>query len=111
MLVGSDTVGAGWVVPGGSFHREIDELASAGLSAKRILKMATFDAAVFAGTTESTGSVSVGALADLTVLAADPTTDPSNLHAVAGVVRNGQWFSKAELDQIKDTIRNGKQVA
>ena len=47
MLTGSDSTGAGWMVPGFALHREFRELADAGLTPLRVLQMTTLDAAEF----------------------------------------------------------------
>ncbi|MFE6484016.1 amidohydrolase family protein [Streptomyces sp. NPDC057757] len=102
MLTGSDTSGAGWVVPGASLHREFDELGRAGLSPLRILQMATLRAAEFLGTTDTMGTVEPGRLADLVLLRGNPVESVENLHGVSGVVRDGRYYSEADLADIKE---------
>ncbi|WP_420309197.1 amidohydrolase family protein [Streptomyces sp. YS-B37] len=102
MLTGSDTSGAGWVVPGASLHREFDELGRAGLSALRILQMTTLRAAEFLGTTDTMGTVEPGRLADLVLLDANPVERVENLHRVVGVVRDGRHYAQDELSGLKD---------
>ncbi|MEU4656114.1 amidohydrolase family protein [Streptomyces sp. NPDC023723] len=102
MLAGSDTSGAGWVVPGASLHREFDELGRAGLAPLRILQMTTLRAAEFLGTTDTMGTVEPGRLADLVLLRANPVENVENLHGVAAVVRDGRYYAEAELAGIKE---------
>lgn len=102
MLAGSDCSGAAWVVPGRSLHREFDELASAGVSALRVLQMATLRAAEFLGSTATMGTVEPGKNADLVLLEADPVESVQNLHRVAGVVRAGRHYPAADLTALKE---------
>jgi imidazolonepropionase-like amidohydrolase len=107
MLAGTDAVGAAWVVPGFSLHREFAELAAAGLSPLRILQMTTSEPAAFLGTTDTMGSVEVGMQADLVVLDADPVVDVANLARITAVVRAGNVYSSADLDRLKNRIAAG----
>jgi len=107
MLAGSDTVGAGWEVPGASLHQEFDELAKAGLSPLRILQMTTIDGARFLGRTAVMGTVETGRNADLVLLDGDPTREVANLHRIAGVVRAGFYYDRAKLDALKERVAAG----
>ncbi|MFK0171527.1 amidohydrolase family protein [Streptomyces sp. NPDC090306] len=108
MLAGSDTSGAGWVVPGASLHREFDELGRAGLSPLRVLQMATLRPAEFLGTIDTMGTVEPGRLADLVLLRANPVDDVENLHAVAAVIRDGRYYSETDLTAIKNRATNDR---
>lgn len=81
-------------------HDELDLLAAAGISPLRILQAATSAAARFFGLTDVAGAVAVGRNADLVVLDADPVTDHAHLHGIAGVMRDGGWWSRADLDGV-----------
>lgn len=107
MLTGSDSVGAGWTIPGFSLHQEFDELAKAGLPPLRILQMTTIDAARFLGRTTTMGSVEPGHNADLVLLDADPTQNVANLHRIVGVVRAGFYYDKPALDALKEHVAAG----
>jgi imidazolonepropionase-like amidohydrolase len=101
ILAGSDAVGAAWVVPGSSLHREFDLLAEAGLSPLRILQSATTAPARFLGREVA---IAPGAPADLVLLDADPTAAVENLHAVSGVVARGVPRSAADLAAEQDSL-------
>ncbi|MBV9580895.1 MAG: amidohydrolase family protein [Chloroflexi bacterium] len=103
MLAGSDASGQ-WVIPGFGLHQEFDLLAEAGLSPLTILQMTTLNGARFLGREATMGSVEQGKDADLVLLSADPTASAANLHAVAGVVRNGTYYSSARLDTMRATV-------
>lgn len=104
MLAGTDADGAGWVIPGFALHDEFDLLARAGLSPLRILQMATADAARFFHREERSGQVAEGFDADLVLLDADPLRDHRNLHGIAGVVRDGAWYPREELDAVLERV-------
>lgn len=110
LLAGSDCVGAVWVIPGPSLHREFDELGSAGLSPLTVLQTTTLNAARFLGREAEHGTVEPGRAADLVLLDADPTADVQNLHRVSGVVRAGRHYSAADLDAMKAAIAAGPGV-
>jgi len=110
LLTGTDSCGAGWVVPGHSLHQEFDELAAAGLSPLSVLRAATANAAEFFGTSASQGSVDEGKDADLVLLDADPLTSVDALHRIAGTVRGGRYRDAAELDAVKSRIAGTRAI-
>ncbi|OCC13817.1 amidohydrolase family protein [Streptomyces sp. PTY087I2] len=110
MLVGTDSSGAVWVVPGAALHDEIDLLAEAGVPPLRLLRMLTLSAAEFLGTTDSMGTVEPGRNADLVLLAADPVEDAAHLHGVVGVVRAGTYHSERDLTAAKDRLAAARAV-
>jgi hypothetical protein len=104
LLAGTDAVGAAWVVAGSSLHAEFDLLAEAGLSPLAVLRTTTCDPARFLGREDVAGTVEAGKEADLVLLDADPTSAVANLHAIAGVVRNGTHYPASALAAMKDDI-------
>jgi imidazolonepropionase-like amidohydrolase len=106
MMAGSDAVGAGWLVPGFSLHREFDELEKAGLSPLRVLQMATRNGAEFLGRTSSMGSVEPGKDADLVLLDANPIESVQNLHRIHAVVRSGFYRDRADLEALKARVES-----
>jgi imidazolonepropionase-like amidohydrolase len=105
MLAGTDD--GGWEVPGFALHQEFDELAAAGLTPLRILRMTTALAAEFLGRTDTMGRVATGMAADLVLLGANPVADVANLHRVDGVVRAGAYHSRADLDGLLARVEAG----
>jgi imidazolonepropionase-like amidohydrolase len=104
MLAGSDACGAGWVIPGFSLHQEFDALESAGVSPLHVLQMTTSNPAEFLGKTSQMGAVEAGKNADIVLLGANPLDSVQNLHSIAGVVRAGCYYSRAELDALKSSV-------
>ncbi len=99
MLAGSD-FGGQWLVAGASLHSEFDLLAEAGLSPLRVLQLATLNGARFLGREARMGTVEAGKDANLVLLDANPIAGVANLHRIAGVVRSGTYYARADLDAI-----------
>lgn len=79
--------------------KELELLVQAGLTPIEALQSATIRPAEFLGRTDI-GSVTVGKVADLVLLAGDPTTDIGNIRRIRGVLVSGQYLSRDELDQM-----------
>lgn len=100
LLTGSDSSGAGWMVPGFAVHKEFDELEKAGLSPLRVLQMSTLNAAEFLNRSATMGSVALGKNADLVLLNANPLDSIQNLHNIHAVIRAGHYRSRPALDAL-----------
>jgi imidazolonepropionase-like amidohydrolase len=88
-----------WNVPGFSAHRELRALVAAGFTPFQALQSGTVNPARYFGTEDSTGTVARGMRADLMLLDANPLQDIGNSARIAGVMINGRWMSRAELDK------------
>lgn len=99
LLAGTDADGATGVIPGFALHDEFAYLADAGLSPLAILRSATSEAARFLGLGD-VGRITEGNRADAVLLTADPLADHRALRSIAGVVRGGDWWSRAALDGV-----------
>jgi imidazolonepropionase-like amidohydrolase len=104
MMAGTDGSGQ---APGQSLAQEFDELAEAGLSPLKILQMTTLYPARFLGRTSHMGRVVAGADADLVLLDADPIASVQNMHRIAGVVREGVYHSRQDLDALTARVAAG----
>jgi imidazolonepropionase-like amidohydrolase len=82
--MGSDSAGA---LP--SLHDELELLVAAGLTPMQALVAATATAAQAAELAETHGTVAVGRMADLVILAADPSADIRNTRRIVDVLRRG----------------------
>lgn len=87
-----------WNVPGFSAHRELGAMAAAGLTPYEALKTGTANVGEYFGTQASVGTVTTGKRADLILLEANPLTNLANSSKIAGVMVNGRWLSKADID-------------
>ena len=96
-LVGTD-LGVKYVYPGFSVHEELGLLRDVGLTPMEILLAATRHAAESLGVLDQTGPIEVGKAADLVLLDADPLADIGNTKRIAGVMRNGRFHDRRELD-------------
>jgi Amidohydrolase family len=88
-----------WNVPGFSAHRELKSLVAAGFTPFQALQTGTVNPARYFGTSASTGTVARGMRADLLLLDANPLTDVGNTTKIAGVMLNGRWMSRQEIDK------------
>jgi imidazolonepropionase-like amidohydrolase len=86
-----------WNVPGFSVHRELRSLVDAGLTPYQGLRSGTQNIGVYLGTTD--GVVAAGRRADLMLLDANPLQDIGNSSRIAGVLVNGRWLPKADIDK------------
>jgi imidazolonepropionase-like amidohydrolase len=84
-------------VPGFSLERELDVMAAAGMSPFAILQSGTTAVASHFGWSD-TGTIATGKRADLILLDANPLTSIANMRRRAGVMANGRWLSKADID-------------
>ena len=82
---------------GPAYLRELELLAELGIPARDIVRMGTLNGALFLGREDALGTISVGKLADLVLLDADPTMDIGNAGAVALVIKNGQIIDRHSL--------------
>jgi imidazolonepropionase-like amidohydrolase len=99
LLAGTDAGGAGWVIPGFALHDEFGLLAAAGLSPLQILQAATSAPARFFGLDSVAGQVAAGYRADLVLLGSDPLASHRALSDITAVVRAGDLWSRADLDE------------
>jgi imidazolonepropionase-like amidohydrolase len=82
---------------GPATQRELELLAAAGISALDVVRIATFNSAVFLGKADQLGSVEAGKLADLVLLSKDPTVDINNAKSILFVMKNGQIIDEQKL--------------
>lgn len=80
-------------------------MVKAGLSPGEALRTATLNPAEFLGLEKDLGSIAIGKRADLVLLERNPLNDIHNTTSVWGVIRAGQYFTRAELDRMLETVR------
>jgi imidazolonepropionase-like amidohydrolase len=85
---------------GFSLHDELALLVKAGLTPLAALQSATINPARFLGREHELGTVAVGKLADLVLLDANPLDRIEHTTRLAGVVQNGRWLPRRELDAL-----------
>ena len=79
-----------------SLHVEMKLYSEAGIANAKVLRLATSEAAVALGVGDQLGSIEIGKLADLVLLAGDPLSDISDSRNVAWVMKNGEVVWKKE---------------
>jgi imidazolonepropionase-like amidohydrolase len=103
ILAGSD-FGNPFIVAGFSLHDELALLTDAGLTPLQALQTATRNVGVYFGRNDI-GTITQGSVADLVILDADPIVDIRNTRRIAGVVLNGRYFGRQELEALPDRLR------
>lgn len=114
LITGTDAPSIPGLVPGFSLHEDLDRLEAAGLSRYQILSAATRTPGELIRRSvqgsELFGTIAVGNRADLILSAGNPLDDLSTLRKPLGVMANGKWYSRenlqALLDQVADEYRD-----
>jgi imidazolonepropionase-like amidohydrolase len=99
-LAGTDTPPGVYIFPGFSLHEELQRFVAAGFTPLEALQTATLNPAKFLGMDDRLGTIEKGKFADLVLLDANPLEDIRNTQKIAGVVVNGRYFSRVDLDQM-----------
>lgn len=100
-LAGSDAPAGYDLVPGSSLHRELEWLVTAGFTPLEALQTATINPALFLGKTGDFGAIAAGRKADLVLLERNPLIDIRNTRTVVGVVADGRYYSRQDLDRMR----------
>ena len=102
LLAGTDAGGATCVhiFPGFSLADELELLVGCGLTPADALRTATLNPALYLGEEKTAGTVAVDKRADLVLLDADPLAAIGNVRKIAGVMANGRWLPRPELDKM-----------
>ena len=82
---------------GPALHRELELLATAGIPAPDIIRIATLNGAIFLGKERELGSIEEGKIADMLLLGADPTEDINNAKEIIQVIKGGRVIDRSAL--------------
>jgi imidazolonepropionase-like amidohydrolase len=82
---------------GAATQRELELLVAAGIAPLDVVRIATYNSAVFLGKADQLGTVDIGKLADLVLLNKDPAADIDNVKSIAFVMKNGQIIDESRL--------------
>jgi imidazolonepropionase-like amidohydrolase len=99
-LAGTDTPPGVYIFPGFSLHEELQRFVAAGFTPLEALQTATINPARFLGMESLLGTIERGKFADMVLLDANPLNDIRNTQKIAGVIANGHYFSRADLDKM-----------
>ncbi|HEX6802925.1 MAG TPA: amidohydrolase family protein [Terriglobales bacterium] len=110
LLAGTSGRGA-HLLPGRSLHRELQLLVKTGCSPFEALQSATFNAAIYLAKADKYGVVEPGHVADLVLLDGNPLQDISNTQKISGVILEGHYYPRAELDRLAAGLEPNKTEA
>src|SRR5712692_3482530 len=99
-LAGTDTPAGVHIFPGYSLHEELRRFVGAGFTPLEALQTETMNPARFFGIEDQAGTVEKGKFADLVLLSANPLEDIANTQKIAGVIVNGRYYRRAELEKM-----------
>ena len=103
-LAGTDTPPGVYVFPGFSLHEELERFVAAGFTPLEALQTGTINPARFFHMEDRAGTVERGKYADLVLLEANPLEDIRNTQKISGVIFNGRFFKKADLQRILKNV-------
>ena len=106
LTVGSD-VASPWVIPGVSFHQELELLTGAGLTPGEALAMATRNGARALGLLADVGTIERGKRADLVVLDGNPLEDIRNTRRIHSVLLGGVIYCPEDLMNSSGGAKHG----
>ena len=89
---------------GAATQRELELLVAGGIAPLDVIRIATYNSAIFLGKADQLGSVETGKLADLVLLNKDPALDINNAKSIVFVMKNGQIIDESRLP-----LAGGKQ--
>lgn len=102
IIAGTD---AGVAFHGTHLHKELEIYVEIGLTELQALKTATINPAKFLNLEHKLGAVKEGKWADLVILDRNPLKNIKNTRSIAGVVAQGKYADRQEIDQVLDAIR------
>jgi imidazolonepropionase-like amidohydrolase len=89
LLLAATDVGIPTLIPGISLHEELELMVKAGLTPLQALRSATVNPARVVCLADSLGTITVGKLADLVLLEANPLTDIRTTQRIRAVISDG----------------------
>lgn len=89
LLTAGTDISTPWMIPGVSFHRELELLVEAGITNGDVIVIATRNGARSMGMADEIGTVEAGKRADLVLLSADPLEDIRHTERIEAVFKDG----------------------
>lgn len=97
LVVGTDPTGFGGIIAGFGSMRALELLASSGLRAEEVVRVASLNGARFLGRDHELGSIEVGKRADLIMVRGDVSNDITALRNPVLVVKDGVGYDSQKL--------------
>ena len=91
-------------VPGFSIHRELEEMVAAEMSPYEIIKSGTYNVGQYFSNEDDFGTIAEGQRADLILVNENPLEDVGHIRNHSGVMVQGKWLSKEEIDKQLEKI-------
>jgi Amidohydrolase family len=105
MLAGDDSENP-FCYAGFSLHQELLKLVNCGLRDADVLKIATYNPAVFFGIEDKFGTVEEGKFANLVLLDANPLNKISSTKKINAVFLRGHYFDRNALDNLLARVKD-----
>ena len=99
IAAGTDTP-IGWSIPGYSLHTELEQYVLVGMTPLEALYSATVRPASFFGLENEMGQIEAGFMANAVLLSANPVEDITHTRTIEGVINQGAFLSRTQLDQL-----------
>lgn len=80
-----------------AYQREMELYVEAGMSPLEVISSSTLHNARYFRTQDRLGSIEPGKLADLILVAGDPSVDIKAMYAIKKVMLNGEWVDREEV--------------
>ncbi|MBV27811.1 MAG: hydrolase [Gammaproteobacteria bacterium] len=99
IAAGTDTP-IGWSIPGYSLHTELEQYVQVGMTPLEALHAATVKPAEFFSLESEMGQIKSGFVANAVLLSANPIDDITHTRSIEGVINQGTFLSRGQLDQL-----------
>ncbi|MGB2867095.1 MAG: amidohydrolase family protein [Bacteroidota bacterium] len=109
LLTGTDPLMPS-TLPAISLHLELEELVNTGLTPYEALRVSTTNTHEFLGELDRAGTIESGKDANLVLLDKNPLENISNTRKIAGVMTQGRWISKEQIESRLGQIRTSYAV-
>ncbi|MEO0553736.1 MAG: amidohydrolase family protein [Bacteroidota bacterium] len=96
IVVGTDLGGRPYIMPGYSFHEEMQLFELGGFSGEQIIQCATLNAAKMLKVDDDYGSIEKGKVADMVLLKKNPLIDIKNTLSIETVFKRGKVQKRLE---------------